>query len=106
MWDVTITSSFDPTSPLASLIGLVHAPTISGWAMALIPFVTSPLASLEIFSFKKKSFYLKKKKTCLLLMFCNFSTKKLKIKELRSDRSSFNLQPSKYISTFLKEFKS
>jgi hypothetical protein len=28
-------------SPLASLIGLVHALTISGWAMALIPFVTT-----------------------------------------------------------------
>jgi cystathionine beta-lyase family protein involved in aluminum resistance len=37
MWDVTITPSLDP----ASLIGLVHAPTISGWAMALIPFVTT-----------------------------------------------------------------
>jgi hypothetical protein len=39
MWDVTITPSLDPASPLASLIELVHAPTISGWAMALIPFV-------------------------------------------------------------------
>jgi len=38
MWDVTITPSLDPASPLASLIGLMHAPTISGWAMALIPF--------------------------------------------------------------------
>jgi hypothetical protein len=41
MWDVTITPSLDPASPLASLIRLVHAPTISGWAMTLIPFVTT-----------------------------------------------------------------
>jgi CRISPR/Cas system endoribonuclease Cas6 (RAMP superfamily) len=40
MWDVTITPSLDPASPQASLIGLVHAPTISGWTMALIPFVS------------------------------------------------------------------
>jgi hypothetical protein len=37
--DVTITPSLDPASSLASLIGHVHAPTISGWAMALIPIV-------------------------------------------------------------------
>jgi hypothetical protein len=26
--------------PAGNPLGLVHAPTISGWAMALIPFVT------------------------------------------------------------------
>jgi len=41
MWDITITPSLDPASLLASFIGLVHAPTISGWAMALIEILTN-----------------------------------------------------------------
>jgi hypothetical protein len=31
----------------SNLHGLVHAPPISGWAMALIPFVTSPSSYLD-----------------------------------------------------------
>jgi hypothetical protein len=42
---------FGPSSPLASLIGLLHAPTISGWVMALIPFVMTHLQWHNIIRF-------------------------------------------------------
>ncbi|GLT53340.1 hypothetical protein SLA2020_266180 [Shorea laevis] len=41
MWDAIITSLLGPRVLAGDSYGLVHAPLISGWAMALIPDVTT-----------------------------------------------------------------
>jgi hypothetical protein len=67
MWNVTITPSWDSTSPLATLMGSLYSwrpnerplailmglytSPISGWAMSLIPFVTTHPNDTILFAF-------------------------------------------------------